>query len=315
MNKKLSYINDTNRISVIIPAFNAENYLSKAVKSVLEQTYSNFEILIIDDGSSDQTAQIGKNLEKEDARVKLIRNKHFGVAHSRNTGISLATGKYITFLDADDEYETEFLSKMLNGITKNNSDICICGYMSVYTDYNKISNGLEHEEYRYCNRNQMIRMLLNGDISSHPWNKIYSRKIINQLYYPEGKYYEDVFAMNNLVQKIDSAALINYIGVRYYQNNNSIVHQKKDRIEMDAFDAFYERFILFKKEYYEYEEYLLKDPVEIALRLVAKKIIKGTELDNEQLCKIKSFLNKQKFNKKAYAKLCFKYKIALFLWG
>ena len=311
----INSMKDVDLISVIIPAYNAEKCIVRAVNSVLAQTYSNFELLIIDDGSSDQTANICEKLERNNARIKLIKNKHGGLANSRNTGISFAKGKYIAFLDSDDEYEPEFLSKMLIGITKNDSEICICGYTSIYAKYNEISNCLKNEEYKVYNKKQLTRALLKGEISSHSWNKIYSRRIIDILHYPNDKYYEDVFVMNDLIQKVNSAAVIDYIGVKYYQNNDSIVHRKKDEIEMDAFDAFYERMVLLQAEYSEYEDYILKMPIEIAIRLVTKKLIMGTELEKKQFDKIKLFLKKQKFNKKAYGKLKCKYKLALFLWG
>ncbi len=307
-------LNDVTLISVIIPAYNAEKYLARAVNSVLAQTYSNFELLIIDDGSTDQTLSICESLRQNDARIKFVKNKHEGLVNSRNTGISLSKGEYITFLDSDDEYEPEFLHKMLIGITENKSDICICGYVSIYRDYNEINNCLKDGEHKVYNREQLTKLLLKGEVSSHFWNKIYSRKIIDVLHYPKEKYYEDVFMMNNLIQKINSAAAISYIGVKYYQNNSSIVHQKKDKIEMDGFDAFYERMLLFRTEYPEYENYLLKIPIEIAIRLIVRKAIRGTELNREQFNKLKIFLKEQRFNKKAYSKLKFKYKLILFLW-
>ena len=121
--------------------------------------------------------------------------------------------------------------------------------------------------------------------------------------------------MNDLAQKVELAAIIDYVGIKYYQNSGSIVHKKKDEIEIDAFDAFYERIILFQNEYAEYEGYLLKTPVEIAIRLVIKKMIKGTELDEKRYNSVKSFLKIQKYNKKAYSRLRLKYKLAFFLCG
>ncbi len=311
----LKGVEDRGMVSVIIPAYNAEKYLARAVRSVLRQTYPDLEILIIDDGSSDQTIHIGKKLELEDVRIKLVKNSHAGPAYSRNMGISIANGQYITFLDADDEYEPDFLYNMLCGITKDKADICICSYMSVYTDHREINACLKSEKYKVCDKEQFIKMLLKGEISSHPWNKIYTKKFISGLRYPEGKYYEDVFMMNDLAQKVELAAIIDYVGIKYYQNSGSIVHKKKDEIEIDAFDAFYERIILFQNEYAEYEGYLLKTPVEIAIRLVIKKMIKGTELDEKRYNSVKSFLKIQKYNKKAYSRLRLKYKLAFFLCG
>ncbi len=116
------------KISIIIPVYNGSKTIDKTINSVLDQTYNNFEIVVIDDGSIDNTKNVVQNIIKEDNRVKYFYQENGGVSKARNTGIEKSTGEYICFLDADDYYNNEFLFKMYNRIYEENCDICYCGY-------------------------------------------------------------------------------------------------------------------------------------------------------------------------------------------
>lgn len=115
-------------ITVIIPVYNGEKTISETLESVLKQTYNNFEIVIVNDGSTDTTQVILNDYAEQDSRIKVISQKNSGVSAARNNGIVHSEGKYVCFLDADDMYSKTFLEKMYEKITKNNMDICYCGY-------------------------------------------------------------------------------------------------------------------------------------------------------------------------------------------
>ena len=115
-------------ISIIIPVYNGENSISISLDSLLQQTYSNFEVIIIDDGSQDNTYKVIEEYSNKDIRFKYMYQENAGVAMARNKGLELATGTYICFLDADDYYDNTFLEKMYSTIIKTNTDVCYCGY-------------------------------------------------------------------------------------------------------------------------------------------------------------------------------------------
>ena len=122
------------KISVIIPVYKVEKYLNKCVESVINQTYKNLEILLVDDGSPDKCPEMCDAWAKKDSRIKVIHKQNGGVADARNIGIENATGKYIAFIDSDDYLNKTMYQKLFEKITTTNSDICMCGFINVYED-------------------------------------------------------------------------------------------------------------------------------------------------------------------------------------
>lgn len=109
------------KVSIIVPVYNAEEYLNRCVGSLLIQSYKNIEIILVDDYSTDSSLDLCKNFEKNDNRIRVFKSERFGVSAARNTGIKMASGKYICFLDSDDEYEKEFVKTMVSTIEKKMS--------------------------------------------------------------------------------------------------------------------------------------------------------------------------------------------------
>ena len=120
---------ETPKVSVVMPAYNMERYIGAAIHSVQEQTYSNWELLVIDDGSGDSTCDIVERLAKEDRRIRLIRNKkNIGVAQTRNRGFELASGKYVALLDSDDLWRKEKLARQISLAEETGADVIYCSY-------------------------------------------------------------------------------------------------------------------------------------------------------------------------------------------
>ena len=130
-------------ISVIIPVFNAEKYISKCLKCVTEQTYKNIEIIIIDDGSKDDTASICYEFKNSDSRIKIFHKENGGVSSARNYGITKSKGKFLFFLDSDDLIEPNAIYELYNKIIKTNSDIAISNYDNITINNSKIINKIK----------------------------------------------------------------------------------------------------------------------------------------------------------------------------
>ena len=137
----------TIKISVVVPIFNVELYLNRCIESILAQLYLNLEVLLIDDGSTDNSLLICREYEKKDARVKVYTQQNKGVSEARNLGIQHATGEFITFVDPDDWIEPRMYESMLNRIKMDNSDICLCDY-AVIKNNKKIERTLNLEELK-----------------------------------------------------------------------------------------------------------------------------------------------------------------------
>lgn len=218
-------------ISVIIPVFNGEKTIAFTIDSVLKQTYPNFEILIINDGSTDNTYQILKEYSLKDDRVKIINQQNSGVSKARNTGINNSNGDYICFLDADDFYHERFLEYMIKKIKESNNDICYCG-VNFYPKRKKIK-----ALYKFTTSNILVNYI-NGRLPVHTSTWMISRNFIKQetLYFREDSSWgED---LEFFYKALSNTRNITYVSkyLTYYRNNHSNFQLSKpslDKVDMD----------------------------------------------------------------------------------
>lgn len=203
-------------ISIIVPIYNVQNYLYECLESLVKQDLENIEIILINDGSTDNSRVIAEQFQKQYKNIKLLNKNNEGLAPTRNYGISLASGKYIMFIDSDDMLNKNVLKDIYNSINKNDYDILIFNGKS-FTD-NKISND------KYFNINQEVNSLTNNDkikkiISLHSaCFKLYSMKFIkenNIMFYNENLYGEDVYFWIKCLNKIE-AERVGYIDKEVY---------------------------------------------------------------------------------------------------
>lgn len=163
-------------ISIIIPAYNLEHEIVDCLNSVLSQTYANFEIIIIDDGSVDGTCQICCEFEKKDCRVKVIRQENKGVSAARNRGIETAKGKYIAFIDGDDVMMPDFLKTLHDDITSSDADIAMCGFVPSYDKTAILPRG-SNALTLYDQRDGIIDLLCFNNHTVALWNKLYKKEL------------------------------------------------------------------------------------------------------------------------------------------
>lgn len=166
-------------ISVIIPAYNIENYIERCLKSVCEQTYTNLEIIVVDDGSKDHTGKIIDRMAKKDTRIIPVHKKNAGVSAARNTGLDWATGDYIGFVDGDDIIEEDMYEFLINNALKYNADISHCGYQMVFPD--RVDYYYNTGEVRIQDNYTGIFDLIKADkVEPGLWNKLYKREVIGE---------------------------------------------------------------------------------------------------------------------------------------
>ena len=130
-------------LSVIVPVYNAEAYLRKCISSILQQTYSDLEVILVNDGSIDSSGKIAQEIADEDDRVKVINQINQGVSSARNTGLRIAAGRYVGFVDADDWIEPTMYETLINGIIDCQADLACCGYQTLYVDGRKNLHDLQ----------------------------------------------------------------------------------------------------------------------------------------------------------------------------
>lgn len=192
-------------ISVIVPVYNAEKYLSQCIESILNQTYRDFELLLINDGSTDGSLEICERYRAQDERVRVISQENRGVSVARNRGIERSLGNYLCFVDADDLVHPKYLEILLGGIRAMNAELSVCAYC-------RFENGASlnfeeaHTAYERLERRQAL-VLLNQWRTPEalemviPCNKMYHRSIFSDLRFPEGVRHEDEFIAHKILNR------------------------------------------------------------------------------------------------------------------
>lgn len=186
---------NTPQISVIIPAFNCDEYLKECIISIINQTYENLEIVIVNDGSIDKTQEICETFSKQDRRIHLINKKNEGVAIARNTGVKYATSKYITFVDADDILHPSYVEFLYQLLKKNEADIAVCGIRTFYNNYvqeNKDFQENEEPVYELTGIQALEKMLYRKGLSVSPCVKLVKREILENHLFPPNTLFEDL---------------------------------------------------------------------------------------------------------------------------
>ena len=175
------------KISIIVPVYNSEKYLNKCINNLIKQTLTDIEIIIINDGSIDNSDKIIRSYK--DKRIKYLNKKNEGIAVTRNKGIKKSTGKYITFVDSDDYIDITFCEKMFNKAEKEKCDIVICDYYNINNHSKNIRKLNSFKNSNLKNNPEMINLINLG-----PCNKIYSSRLLkeNKIIFPENIKYEDV---------------------------------------------------------------------------------------------------------------------------
>ncbi len=225
-------------ISVIVPVYNVELYLEKCIHSIIQQTYKNIEILLIDDGSLDKSKEICDAFAKEDSRIKVFHQKNRGLSAARNKGIELATASYLMFIDSDDFIESEMIERLYNKIKNDEADICCCGKILDY-ELNHIAINNKNE-FSVNNEEALLKLLINDDIDNSACDKLFKRELFECLRFPVGRYYEDIATIYQTFMASKKISHINYLGYHYCIRKNSI---SKESFSIKQFDA-----LLFSKQ-------------------------------------------------------------------
>lgn len=187
-------------VSVIVPVYKVESYLNKCIESVVNQTYRNLEIILVDDGSPDNCPQMCDEWALKDKRITVIHKQNGGVSSARNIGLAKANGKYISFIDSDDYLDTDFYKILVGDAQNKNSDIVFARYYKVYQD-RKVADNERLEEFIESGKWNLL-VTDNGAVNAYLPRCLFRRDILNGLQYDESlKYLEDLFLLLNILQR------------------------------------------------------------------------------------------------------------------
>ena len=246
-------------LSVIVPCYNTEKYLDRCLTSITSQTYNNLEILLIDDGSTDQTGMLCDAWQVKDWRIRAIHKQNEGPSYARKTGIENATSGYVTFVDADDWIDPDMYAGMMAALLSTGSDITQCGVCEVYEDgrMNHRDNADKRGTLEVVGRVESVLLILeDGKWRSWLCNKVFKKQLFENIVFPKGRGFGDDFIALELFHKAQQTVYLYCDYYFYFQRSDSIVNSKNIPAEMkkqrDYFDAYYERYV-FSRQFPEYQ--------------------------------------------------------------
>ncbi|WP_295731811.1 glycosyltransferase family 2 protein [uncultured Limosilactobacillus sp.] len=220
-------------ISIIVPVYNVQDRLEKCINSLLEQTFTNIEIILVNDGSTDNSLYICKKYFEMDGRIKLISQKNQGLSKARNTGIENATADLLMFVDSDDYVGENFCKDAIYNMNHYDSDMVFFGYTRIENE--KISKLLTYgQKDRKLSKDEVFSNLYTD---SYAWNKLYKKSLFNTVNYPVGKNYEDLSTTYRLVENTNSISYCAKANYNYVASDSSIVSKMDSKNISDQFGA------------------------------------------------------------------------------
>lgn len=224
-------------ISIIVPVYNVEKYIKRCVESLVNQTYKNIEIILVDDGSKDNCSKICDYYAIKDKRIKVIHKTNGGLSDARNAGFCVATGKLIMFIDSDDYVDIHMVSHMYDRMERENSDIVVCGVNWVNEDGVLLKKDTVESDETFDTIQGLKQVIADGKIKQHVWNKLYKREIVEGTKFEKGKYHEDIFWSYQIFGKANKVAVMSEAYYYYVQRINSIMGEGYSKKRLDALDA------------------------------------------------------------------------------
>ncbi len=191
-------------ISIIVPVYNTKKYLKTCVDSILNQTYENIELILVNDGSTDDSGEYCDELAKNDARIKVLHKENGGQATARNLALSIASGDYIGFIDSDDYILPQMYQTLYDSLIKNDADISVCARYDVYEDGRKEKAFDIDTEVVMTSEEALKRLLIYDKIDSAPWDKLYKKELFNGITFPAGYICEDIGVIYRLLHKANT---------------------------------------------------------------------------------------------------------------
>lgn len=237
------------RISVIVPIYKVEAYLDKCVQSIVDQTYTDLEIILVDDGSPDRCGDMCEAWAKKDSRIKVIHKENGGLSDARNAGMAIAAGEYICFVDSDDWINPRYVELLHTAVVKHQASVAACDVTPFYENdavCTDISQPIQCASYT---SEAAIATLINGThFRAVAWNKLFRRDLLQGEQFPVGKYHEDEFFSYRILAKAETLVYVDVPLYYYLQRSGSIMTSVSVR-HLDALDAGLQR-LSFLEEHY-----------------------------------------------------------------
>lgn len=233
------------KVTVIVPIYKVEKELPRCLNSIINQTYKNLEIILVDDGSPDKCGEICENYAKGDSRIKVIHKKNGGLSSARNAGLEIASGEYVCFIDSDDYIAENFVEELYTASDKNDADISQCGYLQFSGEETFHIQEMERK-FKILKGEELIHSIYTEGIPAVViCNKLFKRELFKNIRFPDGKIHEDEAVIHELYYVAKKKIVINLPLYYYVSRNDSITKSKIDIKRLDTFDALEGRYYFF----------------------------------------------------------------------
>ena len=224
------------KLSIIVPVYKVEAFFDKCVESILAQTFTDFELILVDDGSPDNCGRMCDAWAEKDPRIRVLHKENGGLSDARNAGIEIAQGCYLGFVDSDDYIKPDMFETLIANLESYHADLSMCGYAEVYA--NRMEGCCEDRTVHVWDQKETVHQILLGKLLSvHACTKLFKRELFGQVRYPKGKVSEDAYVIMDILDQIHTAVFTPYTAYYYVQRNESIktsAYSKRNLARIEA---------------------------------------------------------------------------------
>lgn len=237
---------NTGVVSVIIPIYKVEQYLRRCIDSIVNQTYTNLEIILVDDGSPDNCSQICDEYAAKDKRIIVIHKENGGLSDARNAGLEICKGEYVSFVDSDDWIANSFVEQLVNAVILHDADISVTNF--IYEPRSSVAKAKPDSNIEILDSQQSVKKLWSNDYVTFvtAWGKIYKASLFTSIRFPKGKIHEDEYTTYKLLYQSKKTVFLNQPLYFYFQRKDSIT-AKASSNSLKILDAMIERYLFFKE--------------------------------------------------------------------
>lgn len=234
-------------ISIIVPVYKVEPYIEKCLTSIKEQIFSNFEVILVDDGSPDKCGKICDEFAAADTRFHVIHQENCGISNARNNGIAIARGQYLGFVDPDDYIASDMYEKLYKEAIRTGAEIVICDHFRV--EDGKLIPRNSFDKNQIFTREDLMPKLADDTLTSYIWCKLYKKELFDEVRFIEGYNFEDLAIFHELVHRANKIAYLHESLYYYFINPKGLVVNLTTKNEYDHFIAWYRRMLFLQKHY------------------------------------------------------------------
>lgn len=304
------------KVSVIIPCYNISKYLDRCMQTIIHQTYTNIEIILVNDGSTDDTQKKCEEYAKNDARIIVLNKKNGGLSDARNYGLNYSTGFFLFFIDPDDCIELNAIELLVNEMNSHNLDIALFNFIKVHPD--KTKEEVKVYNFDKCcllDKEIVMNDVFNDKLPSQIWKFFFRKEIHKNIFYPVGRVYaEDVAILHLLLHRAYRIGFLPYLLYNYFVNENTLTTSYRPFKWISLYLSFKERLQFAKKNYPNHSTQLEFNTLNLARLALDNYIIRKESCDEPYINEITQFIRSYTWNTIGH-NLHFKNKIMIYFYN